>query len=97
MARARLRGRAGVGAHPSTPRPPAPPPARSKKRTLIAWGAVDASDARKADAAALGGPLDAVFEAQKAALRSEMVAKEGARGGMAVDRLVHKLTHVGFS
>ena len=68
-----------------------------KKRTLEAWTAVDASDARKADAAALGGPLDKVFVDEAAKLKKEMVAKDGTRGGMAVDRLLYKLTHVGFS
>ncbi len=68
-----------------------------KKRTLVAWGSVDASDARAADSAALGGPLDAVFVAEKDALRAQMVAKVGVRGGMAVDRLVHKLTHRTFA
>jgi hypothetical protein len=68
-----------------------------KKRTLIAWDAVDASDAVRANAAALGGPLDAVFSDETQSLRSEMMAKDGVRGVMAVNRLVHKLTHIGFS
>ncbi len=68
-----------------------------KKRTLEAWAAVEATDARKADSAALGGPLDAVFQSAATALREDMLAKDGPRGAMAVDRLVHKLTHVGFS
>ena len=70
---------------------------RREERTLEAWTAVDASDARKADAAALGGPLDKVFNDEAAKLRDEMVTKDGTRGGMAVDRLLYKLTHVGFS
>ncbi len=68
-----------------------------KKRTLLAWDAVDASDAVKANSAALGGPLDAVFNQETSRLRQEMIQKEGIRGAMAVDRLVHKLTHIGFS
>ena len=69
-----------------------------KKRTLISWDAVDTSDALLANAAAqTGGPLDAVFHDEMHQLRDEMIAKEGVRGAMAVDRLVHKLTHIGFS
>ena len=62
-----------------------------KKRTQVAWSAVDASDARAADSAALGGPLDAVFNEEAAALRADVAASGDARGVMEVDRLVHRL------
>ncbi len=68
-----------------------------KKRTAEAWQAVDVTDARKADSAAVGGPLDAYFNAEAAALRRDMEAKGGPRARQPVERLLRKLTTLSFS
>ena len=64
-----------------------------KKRTLELWRAIDATDALKADEAALGGPLDSYFNEYAASVEQEEVAKYGSKGARPVRRLVHKLTH----
>ena len=62
-----------------------------KKRTLEAWRAVDATDAVVADGAAQGGPGDALFSAEAAALLAAEVAARGSRAAQPVLKLVHKL------
>jgi hypothetical protein len=64
-----------------------------KKRTLEGWRAVDATDAVVADGAAQGGPGDALFSQEAAALLAAEVAQRGSRAAQPVLKLVHKLQH----